>query len=138
MPAFPTQVRLGRTQLDVGPLAVSGGYGVQAPALREAFERGVNYFYHGSFRRAGMRQAVREIVANGQRERLVLVLQSYSRWGSLLERNFVRGLKQLNLEYADVLLLGMFNGWPSPKLLERVERMRQRCLFRYLAIRAAA
>lgn len=134
MTAFTNPVRLGRTGLKVGPLAVSGGYGVDAAALREAFDRGVNYFYHGSLRRSGMQQAVQEIVANGQRERLVLALQSYSRWASLLERNFIRGLKQLKLEYADVLLLGMFNGWPSTRLLDRAEQLRERGLVRHLAI----
>jgi aryl-alcohol dehydrogenase-like predicted oxidoreductase len=85
-----------------------------------------------------MQQAIREIVANGQRERLVLVLQSYSRWGGLLEHTFVRGLRQLNVEYADVLLLGLFNGWPSPKLLDRVEQLRKKGLFRQLAISSHA
>jgi aryl-alcohol dehydrogenase-like predicted oxidoreductase len=113
---------------------VAGGMGVDALSLRQAFERGVNYFYHGSLRRKGMQQAVREIVANRQRDRLVLVLQSYARWGALLERNFVRGLKQLNLDYADVLLLGMYDRWPSGALLDRLERMREKGLFRQLAI----
>ena len=134
MAAFASSVNLGRTGLAVGPLAVAGGYGVDAPALREAFERGVNYFYHGSLRRRGMQQAVREIVTSGQRERLVLVLQSYSRWGKLLEWNFTRGLRQLRVEYADVMLLGLHNHWPSPELLEHVERMRERGLFKHLAI----
>jgi len=115
-------------------LGVAGGYGVDAASLREAFERGVNYFYHGSLRRSGMQQAVREIVKNGQRDRLVLALQSYSRWAGLLEHFFVKGLKSLKLEYADVLLLGLFNGPPSPRLLERVEKLREKGLFRQLAI----
>jgi aryl-alcohol dehydrogenase-like predicted oxidoreductase len=134
MPGFERQVVLGRSQLKVGPLAVSGGYGVDASALREAFERGVNYFYHGSFRHKGMQQAIREIAANGQRERLVVALQSYSRWGGLLERSLVKGLKSLNLEYADILLLGWYNRTPSPRLLERVERLREKGRFRHLAI----
>lgn len=136
MSAFPNRVRLGRSQLEVGPLGVAGGYGVDAASLREAFERGVNYFYHGSLRRSGMQQAVREIVKNGQRDRLVLALQSYSRWPGLLEHFFVKGLKSLNLEYADVLLLGLFNGPPSPRLLDRVEKLREKGLFRQLAISA--
>ena len=134
MPNFPTKVSLGRSQLAVGPLAVSGGYGVDAHSLRDAFERGVNYFYHGSIRRQGMQQAIREIVANGQRDRLVLALQSYARWGALLKHNFLRGIKQLGVEYADVLLLGLYNRWPSNKLLDRLERMREKGLFRQLAI----
>lgn len=136
MSAFPSKVRLGRSGLEVGPLGVAGGYGVDTASLREAFDRGVNYFYHGSFRRPGMQQAIREIVENGQRERLIVLLQSYSRWGGLLEHFFVKGLKALGIEYADVLLLGLFNGSPSPRLLERLERMREKGLFRHLAISA--
>lgn len=70
----------------VGPLAVSGGYGVDVKSLREAFDRGVNYWYHGSFRKPAMTQAVREIVREQKREQLVLVLQSYTRWACVFVR----------------------------------------------------
>lgn len=52
MAGFAQSVVLGRSGLSVGPLGVAGGYGVPTNALLEAFERGVNYWYHGS-RRAG-------------------------------------------------------------------------------------
>ena len=48
MASFPRRVTLGRSGLSVGPLGVSGGYGVGAGAVLRAFDRGVNYFYHGS------------------------------------------------------------------------------------------
>lgn len=134
MAAFPNAVRLGRSQLQVGPLGVAGGYGVDAAALRAAFDRGVNYFYHGSMRRDGMTQAIKEIVANGQRDKLVVALQSYTRWGFWLERSLLAGLKRLGVEYADVLLLGMFGGMPSPGMMDRVEKLREKGLFRHLAI----
>jgi aryl-alcohol dehydrogenase-like predicted oxidoreductase len=131
---FPKRVKLGRTHLDVGPLAVSGGYSVDAKSLREALDRGVNYWYHGSIRRPGMTQAIREVVAAGRRDELVIALQSYSRWGWFLEWNFERGLKQLGVDRADVLLLGWFNAMPSDAIMERVEKMRARGLFRFLAV----
>ncbi|HEY3447114.1 MAG TPA: aldo/keto reductase [Myxococcales bacterium] len=134
MAPFPSPVTLGRTGLSVGPLAVSGGYGADAPTLRKAFERGVNYWYHGSLRKPGMTQAIREIVQAGQREKLVLVLQSYSRSAMLLEYTFAKGLKQLGTEYADVLLLGWHNGTPSARILDRATKLKERGLVRHLAI----
>jgi aryl-alcohol dehydrogenase-like predicted oxidoreductase len=131
---FDKRVTLGRTGLSVGPLAVSGGYGVDASSLREAFDRGVNYWYHGSFRRPAMTEAVRALVAAGKRDELVLTLQSYTRWAWFLEKSVERGLRALNTDHADVLLLGWFNRAPSERLMERVERLRARGLFRFVAV----
>lgn len=128
------RVTLGRTGLSVGPLAVSGGYGVDAKSLREAFDRGVNYWYHGSFRRPAMTQAVRELVQAGQRDQLVLVLQSYTRWAWFLEKSLEHGLRKLKTDHADVLLLGWFNTMPSERLMAKVERLRARGLFKHVAI----
>jgi hypothetical protein len=58
MPAFSNRVTLGRTGLSVCPLAVSGGYGVDDKSLLRAFDRGVNYWYHGSMLRPGMTSAI--------------------------------------------------------------------------------
>jgi aryl-alcohol dehydrogenase-like predicted oxidoreductase len=134
MPPFPAHVTLGRTGFEVGPLGVAGGYGVDERSLLRAFDRGVNYWYHGSLRRDGMTKAIRTLVSSGQRDRLVLVLQSYSRFGWLLERILTRGLTQLGVDRADVLLLGWHNGPLSERLWERVERLRERGLFRHVAI----
>lgn len=132
--SFPRRVKLGRTQREVGPLAVSGGYGVDARSLREAFERGVNYWYHGSVRRPGMREAIRDVASSGRRDELVVVLQSYSRWPWFMEKSVERGVRALGLDHADVLLLGWFNRFPSNAILDRVEAMRARGLFRHVAI----
>ncbi len=132
--AFSKRVKLGRTGVDVGPLAVSGGYDVDAKSLREALDRGVNYWYHGSIRREGMTRAIRDVVSAGRRDELVVALQSYSRWPWFLEWNFERGLKQLGLDHADVRLLVWFNSMPSESIMERVEKMRARGLFKHLAV----
>jgi len=134
MPSFPHRVTMGRSGLSVGPLGVSGGYGVGTGALLRAFDRGVNYFYHGSRRNPGMTAAIRDLIAAGHRDELVIVLQSYARLPGFMERSLTRGLSQLGIETADVLLLGWYNGPPGAGLLERAERMRENGMFRHLAV----
>jgi predicted aldo/keto reductase-like oxidoreductase len=134
--AFPSRVPLGKTSLRVGPLAVAGGYGVDERSLLEAIERGVNYWYHGSVRFRGMRNAIRSLVADGRRSEVVVVLQSYSRHAWLLERTFLSGLRSLRTDYADVLLLGLYNASPSATVMERALRLRERGIVRHLAISA--
>jgi len=134
MGSFPDRVTLGRSGLSVGPLGVAGGYGVGTRALLRAFDRGVNYFYHGSRRSPGMVAAIRNLVAAGHRDEVVIALQSYSRLPGAMERSLTRGLAQLGTDTADVLLLGWYNGPPGERLLERAERMRENGMFRHLAV----
>jgi aryl-alcohol dehydrogenase-like predicted oxidoreductase len=134
MPPFPERVVLGRTGLRVGPLGVAGGYGVDARSLIKAFDRGVNYFYHSTPRRPGMTQAIRELVAAGRRDQLVIVLQSYTRWPWYLERGLRQGLARLGTDHADVLLLGWYNHAPGKGLLEKALRLRDQGMFRFLAL----
>jgi predicted aldo/keto reductase-like oxidoreductase len=126
---------LGRTNLAVGRLGVSASYGAPAEAFEEAFERGCNYFYWGSGRKkAGMSRAIRNIGKNGKRDKLVIALQTYARNGLLAESVFTKRLQKLGLTYADVLILGWHNREPSQKLLDRVVKMKEKGLFRFLAM----
>jgi aryl-alcohol dehydrogenase-like predicted oxidoreductase len=134
MPSFPERVLLGRSELSVGPLGVSGGYGIGVHPLLQAFDRGVNYFYHGTRRSGGMRGAIREIVSSGRRDELVIALQSYSRWSWYVERSLARGLEDLGIDHADVLLLGWHNSIPSRSILGRLEKMREKGMFHHLAV----
>jgi hypothetical protein len=83
---------------------MAASYGVLAAAVERAFERGVDYLYWGSFRRGPFGQALRNL--KPQRERLMLVLQSYSRAAALTRPSVEIALRKLNFEYADVLLTG--------------------------------
>ncbi|MBZ5624405.1 MAG: aldo/keto reductase [Acidobacteriia bacterium] len=123
---------LGRTGLEVGRLGVAASYGVPASAVERAFEQGVNYLYWGSMRRSGFAEAIRHLAS--QRGRLVVVLQSYSRMGSLLGWSVERGLRALGLEYADILLLGLWNKPVPERILEASRALRERSLVRFLAV----
>ncbi|HKW98135.1 MAG TPA: aldo/keto reductase [Bryobacteraceae bacterium] len=123
---------LGRTNLPVCRLGVAASYGVPARAVERAFEHGVNYFYWGTFRRGGFGQAIRNLAP--QRDRFVLVIQSYSRVAGLLAWSLERALRSLRLDRADVLLLGLWNKPVPARILDAARRVRDRGLVRFLAV----
>lgn len=129
-----TNRQLGRTGLTVGRLGVAGGFGAPSTVYEMAFERGCNYFYWSSPRKTGMGEAIRNICRNGKRDEIVIVLQTYSRSAKLMEFFFRKGLKDLGLESVDVMLLGWYNTPPSDRILERAEKMREKGMYRFLAL----
>jgi len=134
MAAFKERA-LGGTGLTVGPLGMAASYGAPAEAFEEAFDRGCNYFYLGGGRRkAGMKQAIRNICRQGLRDRLVIAIQSYARFGYLMEWVFKSRLRSMGLERADILVLGWHNRRPSPGLVTRARAMKSKGLCRHLAM----
>jgi aryl-alcohol dehydrogenase-like predicted oxidoreductase len=127
-----TQTTLGRTGLRVGRLGISASFGAPAAAVESAFEQGVNYLYWGSRRRGGFADALRHLAP--RRDRFVLVLQSYSRMASLVGWSIERALQAVRLEYADILLLGMWNKPVPPRMIEAARKLRDRGLVRFLAV----
>jgi len=125
MTGFSRRIRLGRSGLSVSRLGLGSSFEAPTSSFREAFDRGVNYFYWGSVRRGGMRRAIREI-AREHREDLVVVLQSYSRVGGLLTHFVERGLRALDLDRAEVLLLGWHNKPPSRRVLDAALELREK------------
>jgi aryl-alcohol dehydrogenase-like predicted oxidoreductase len=123
---------LGRTGLEAGRLGMAASYGIPTASVERAFERGVNYLYWGSFRRGPFGQALRNL--KGQRERMVLVLQSYSRMASLMAPSVEMALRRLRFDYADVLLLGLWGAKPPGRILEASRKLKERGLIRHIAI----
>jgi len=126
---------LGKTGLKVGRLGLAASYGAPAEAFEEAFEKGCNYFYVGGGRhREGMNQAIRNICAKGHRDKLVISIHTYARNGILTEAVLGRTLKKMNIDYADVLLLGWHNKSPWPKLVERSIELKEKGMARFLGM----
>ncbi len=127
-------VVLGRSGLTVGRLGVAASYGVPADAIEMAFERGVNYLYWGSTRRERFAAGIRRLMRSAGRDKLAVVIQSYTRVPALMAPSVKLGLFRLGTEYADVLLLGWFNQRPSQAILDAAQDLVRRGLVRHLAI----
>jgi aryl-alcohol dehydrogenase-like predicted oxidoreductase len=123
---------LGRTGLEVGRLGMAASYGVPGSAVERAFEQGVNYLYWGTFRKDTFGQALRNL--KPKRDRMVLVLQSYSRMASLVAPSVEKALSKLSFDYADALLLGLWNKKPPARILDACQKLRERGLVRHIAI----
>ena len=134
MAAFTKRI-LGGTGLKVGPLGLAASYGAPAEAFEEAFEKGCNYFYLGSGRhKAGMYRAIRSLCRQGKRDQLVIAIQSYARFGFLMNWVIKKRLRSLGLERADILVLGWHNRAPSSGLVARARQMKANGLCRFLAM----
>jgi predicted aldo/keto reductase-like oxidoreductase len=134
---FHQPVVLGRTELQVGRLGIASGYRAPTAALEEAFERGCNYFTWGTIIKGysdHLRQALNNIVAKGQRDRLVLAMFSYAHNNFFTERLFRRGLKSAGLDHADVLILGYFSRRPPRRLIDGALRMKEKGLVRFIGL----
>jgi aryl-alcohol dehydrogenase-like predicted oxidoreductase len=128
------RIRPGKTDLNVGRLGVGASYGAPAGALEAAFDAGCNYFYWGALRRPQMAAAIRNIVARGVRDELVVVIQVFRRGRRGVEKSLTNGLKKLGLDYADVLLLGWVNKLPWRRTLDAADKLRESGAFRYVGV----
>lgn len=123
---------LGRTGRKVGRLGLSASYGADQRCVEMAVERGVNYLYWGSMRRASFGAGLRNL--RSLRDQFTIVIQSYSRFSGVLSWSLEKALRDLEMDYADVLLLGMWNKEVWPAVFERACKLRERGLVRHLAI----
>ncbi|MCP4152135.1 MAG: aldo/keto reductase [bacterium] len=130
---FKEHVSLGRTGFKVSRIGIASGYGAPADAIEKAYhEHGVNYFYWSSPRSSKMKTALTHL-AKTEREKMVVVLQSYDHSGILTPRSVNKGLKALNIEYADVLLLGWYNYFPK-RVVETALKLKEQGKIRAIAL----
>lgn len=134
---FSQPTTLGRTGLNVGRLGISSSFGAPTEAFLEAFERGCNYFTWGTFirgRSGPMGEAIRTIVGNGNRDKLVVAMLTYAHQSWLTEHFLVKGLKAAHLEYADVLLLGYYSKRPPQKIIDGALSLKEKGLVRFIGL----
>jgi aryl-alcohol dehydrogenase-like predicted oxidoreductase len=127
------QAPLGRTGLTTSRLGLASSFGVGTPDVERAFERGINYLYWGSLRRAGFGKAIANL-APRHRDRMVVAVQSYTRVGWLMRGSLERALRKLRLEYADVLVLGWWQSPPPPRILDAALALKESGKARHLLI----
>ena len=72
---FGGPVTLGASGLEVRRMGIGADAGISARALEWAFEHGINYFYWGSRRRPGMKQAIRSLALT-HRDEMVIALHA--------------------------------------------------------------
>lgn len=114
---FNSQRRLGQTNLHVTPLGLAASYGIEEKDVLRANEKGINLFYWGSARTSGFGKALKQI-GQSNRDKNVVVIQTYVRWASGVESSLTRALKELHYDYADILLLGWWNKLPKEAILD--------------------
>ncbi len=135
MSDFSGYTSLGASGLEVSKMGIGADAGISARALEWAFERGINYFYWGSRRRPGMKEAIRKLAAS-RREKMVIALQTYDYTGLALRQTFTQGLRALAIDYADVLILGNRNGPVPRRILDKALALKERGLARHLCVSA--
>ncbi|MFC1557804.1 aldo/keto reductase [candidate division KSB1 bacterium] len=131
MPFEP--VILGKTGIKVGKLGIASAYGTPTQAVEEAFDHGVNYLFWGSPRTEKMGEGIRRI-AKKNRDKAVVVIQTYMRSPFLIRRSLEKGLKKLGLDYADILLFGWFNKRPSQKTIDVALELKEKGLCRFIGL----
>jgi predicted aldo/keto reductase-like oxidoreductase len=134
---FNEQVLLGKTGLKVGRLGIASGYKAPAAAIEEAFDRGCNYLTLGTFMKGyvpAMGEAIRNIVAKGRRDQMVLAMFSYAHQSFLTEHFLTKGLKAARLDHADVLILGFFSRHPSQRVIDGALKLRDKGLIQFIGL----
>jgi aryl-alcohol dehydrogenase-like predicted oxidoreductase len=126
-------VVLGRTGLRVGRLGLAAGYGAPAEAAEEAFERGVNYFYWGALRRRMMAEGIKNL-AKINRDKMIVVVQNYWPWAKFIPKSLRRALRELQLDYADVLLFSTFKKRPNRRAIDAALQLKEKGLVRHLGL----
>jgi aryl-alcohol dehydrogenase-like predicted oxidoreductase len=128
---------LGKTGLQVGRLGLASSYKAPVKAFEEAFERGCNYFVWNSFirgRSPRMRDAIRNIINKGQRDKLVIAMHSYGHNAFINRHYFMKSLKVLGTDYIDIMLLGYQPNKPARSVMGGALKMKKEGHTRFIGL----
>lgn len=134
---FNQKITVGNTDLKVGKLGIASSYRAPAQAYEEAFEKGCNYFTWGSFIRgksSEMKKAIKNILNKNPRESLVLSIISYAHSAFFTEYFIKKRIKELNLGWVDVLLLGYYSKRPPQRIINGAIKLKKQGLVKYIGI----
>jgi aryl-alcohol dehydrogenase-like predicted oxidoreductase len=124
---------LGRTGLSVSRMGLGAAYKVPGSAVERAFhEYEINYFYW-DVRKPGMLDGLHNLLP-GQRNQLVIAIQSYDHTGLFMKRSVEKSLRRLKIDHADLLFLGWYNRMPSKRILDVAWRLKEDGRVRFLGI----
>jgi aryl-alcohol dehydrogenase-like predicted oxidoreductase len=101
--------------------------------VEEAVERGVNYLWWGALRTRKMARGIRA-AARRRREDLVIVTHGISRKPGPISLLVEDSLRQLDLDYIDVLLLAGHSRAPNPRLMEQTRILKEQGKIRFVAL----
>ena len=134
---FNEKIALGRTGLKAGQLGIASSFGAPAEAYEEAFDRGCNYFTLGTFikgRSSHMKTAISNICKKGHRENLIVVMITYAHNARLTNHFLYRDMRNLGIDYTDILLLGYFNKRPNQRIIDGAMQLKENGLVRYIGL----
>jgi aryl-alcohol dehydrogenase-like predicted oxidoreductase len=131
---FKAHTTLGRTGLSVSRLGIGAAYGAPAWILEKAFhEHGVNAFYWGALRKAEMGNALRNLCWT-DRDRVVVMFQTYDKSGFLMRHFHEKGLRTLGIDCADILIMGWSSREPGGRWLDSALRLKEEGKVRFLCV----
>jgi aryl-alcohol dehydrogenase-like predicted oxidoreductase len=132
---FRKQTILGKTGLSVSRIGLASGYGgVPAIAVEKAFhEYGINYHFMSNPRNKIMETGLKNL-ASKNREKLVIAIQSYDHSGLFISRSVDGALKDLGIDYADILILGWHNSIPWNYTISECEKLKKSGKIRFLGM----
>lgn len=133
MGGFGDRRLLGRSGLEVGRVGLGSSYGLGADDVERAFDRGVDWLYWGTARTRAFGEGIRRVTRK-DRDRAVVVVQSYTRAAALLGPSLTSALRALRLDHVDVLLLGWWNEPPPERILEAAAREKERGRARHVMV----
>ena len=81
-----------------------------------------------------MRDAIRNIVQSGKRERLIIAMHSYGHNALINKQFLIKSLKQLGVDYIDVMLLGYYSWKPGKSVLHSAMKLKEKGLVRYIGM----